>query len=90
MKWKFSLKRLQELILVQDQIVKEVIPCLRKGGRIVYTTCSILPQENLMQVTNMCEKKYGLELENGTHFHTIPESNGMDGFFSATLVKKQE
>ena len=28
MKWKFSYKRLQELILVQDQIVKEVLPML--------------------------------------------------------------
>jgi len=89
MKWKFSPKKLQELVMVQDQIVKEVIPCLRKGGKIVYTTCSILPQENLMQVANLWDK-YGLELENGKHFQVLPESNGKDGFFSATLIKKQD
>ena len=89
MKWKFSTNRLQELIFVQDQIVKEVIPWLRKGGRIVYTTWSILPQENLMQVANIWEK-YGLELENGKHFQVLPQSNSMDGFFSATLIKKEE
>lgn len=85
MKWKFSEQKLWELILVQEQIVKEVLPMLRKGGRIVYTTCSLLPQENILQVANIC-KKYGLELENSSHFQTLPKSWGMDGFFSATLI----
>ena len=87
MKWKFSNTKLQELVLIQDQIIKEVIPMLRKGGKIVYSTCSILPQENLMQVANAC-KKYGLELEGNSHFQTLPKKNGMDGFFSATLIKR--
>lgn len=52
-KWKFSHNRLQELLTVQEQIVKEVIPMLRQDGKIVYTTCSILPQENLMQINNI-------------------------------------
>lgn len=86
-KWKFSEARLKELVLVQDQIIKEVIPMMRPGGRIVYSTCSILPQENLMQVAHAC-KKYGLELEDGNHFQTLPKAGGMDGFFAATLVKK--
>ncbi|CAI2371994.1 unnamed protein product [Moneuplotes crassus] len=88
MKWKFSIKMLQGLCKVQEEIVKEVVPCLRKGGKLVYTTCSILPQENLMQVMNLCDK-FNLEIENGKHFQVLPKSNGMDGFFSATLIKKQ-
>jgi 16S rRNA (cytosine967-C5)-methyltransferase len=73
--------------MVQEQLVKEVIPMLRQEGKIVYTTCSILPQENLHQVANLC-KKFDLELDGSVHFETFPKSNGMDGFFSATLVKK--
>ena len=34
MKWKFSVKKLQGLLKVQEEIVKEVIPCLRRGGKI--------------------------------------------------------
>jgi len=39
-------------------------------------------------VSNLC-KKFDLELEDGKHFQTLPRAFGMDGFFSATLIKKK-
>ena len=59
---------------------------LRKGGKIVYSTCSVLPHENQLQVKHACEK-YNLSVEDNAMFQTMPKLGGMDGFFSATLIK---
>mmetsp|Transcript_41718 Transcript_41718/g.40074 ORF Transcript_41718/g.40074 Transcript_41718/m.40074 type:complete len:134 (+) Transcript_41718:78-479(+) len=87
LKWKFSSERLKELLAIQQILLKESIPFLNEKGRIVYCTCSVLPEENLMQVIRFCEE-HSFEIENSAHFTTFPQKRGMDGFFSATLVKK--
>ena len=87
MKWKFNMERHKEIIKVQELILNESIHFLNSKGKIVYCTCSVLPEENMMQVVKFCDK-YGFEVENGSHFATYPKSRGMDGFFSATLVPK--
>ena len=56
-------------------------------SRIVYCTCSILPEENIMQVAKFCDR-HGFKIENDEVFQTFPKSKGMDGFFSVTLMPK--
>ena len=90
LRWKFSLDRLHEITKVQEVILQESLHFVKpRTGKIVYCTCSVLPEENLMQVIKFCEK-YGYEIENGAHFTTLPKHRGMDGFFSATLIPKLE
>jgi 16S rRNA C967 or C1407 C5-methylase (RsmB/RsmF family) len=85
-KWKFTTDRVKELSIIQSLILEESLQFVRpKTGKIVYSTCSVLPEENLQQVIKFCEK-HGYEIENGAHFTTLPKHGGMDGFFSATLV----
>ena len=67
-KYKFSLERLQELTKVQELILEESLTFLRdEHSRIVYCTCSILPEENIMQVAKFCEK-HGFKIENDEIF----------------------
>ena len=87
LKWKFSLEKMQEIVKVQELILEEGLSFIKPKGKIVYCTCSVIPDENLMQVMKFCDK-HGFEIENGSHFTTLPKSRGMDGFFSATLVAK--
>jgi 16S rRNA (cytosine967-C5)-methyltransferase len=87
MKWKFSLNRLEELLEIQGQIFEESLDLLKPDGRIAYTTCSILQEENLNQVVKFCQR-YGMKIENDNVFQTLPKSRQMDGFFSVTLIKK--
>jgi 16S rRNA (cytosine967-C5)-methyltransferase len=60
---------------------------VKKGGQMVYATCSILPQENTEQV-----KKF-LDSENGQEFKLVRERNvyasetGFDGFYMALMTK---
>lgn len=46
LKWRQSAKAVQELVDKQTAILESAARLLKPGGRLVYATCSILPQEN--------------------------------------------
>mmetsp|Transcript_13132 Transcript_13132/g.13714 ORF Transcript_13132/g.13714 Transcript_13132/m.13714 type:complete len:462 (+) Transcript_13132:27-1412(+) len=86
-KYSFSLEQLKSLREKQSEILEEALLYVKpEKGKIVYTTCSILHEENLSQVMKFCGK-HNWKIENETVFETTPKSGGMDGLFSATLVK---
>ena len=86
LKWKFSLEGLKELVQKQFGIVEEAQRYLKPGGELVYTTCSILPQENLEMVQRI-EERLGFTLV-AEPFLTSPLLSDMDGFFTARLKRK--
>lgn len=62
LKWKFSEDRLNELVRIQELILKDAVGYLKgPDSKIVYSTCSILNEENLTQVMKFCEE-YGFEI----------------------------
>lgn len=46
LKWRQSPKAIEELVAKQTAILDSAARLLKPGGRLVYATCSILPQEN--------------------------------------------
>jgi len=86
LKWRFSLEMLERLICEQRKIVSEALPFLKKGGHIVYATCSLLKEENEEQLAYFA-KHHALKLVK-PFFKSLLTSGGMDGFFGAVL--KQE
>ena len=46
LKWRQSPKAMEELVAKQTAILASAARLLKPGGRLVYATCSILPQEN--------------------------------------------
>jgi 16S rRNA (cytosine967-C5)-methyltransferase len=83
-KWRLEPEAIERLVQQQREIVKEAMAYLRKGGRLVYATCSLLPEENQQQVAYFT-REYGLKPV-GLPLQTVPEEGGMDGFFVATLI----
>ena len=87
-KWKLEPEFIDRIMGVQQDILQNYSKMVKKGGQMVYATCSILPQENSEQV-----KKF-LESENGKDFEFIKEKNvyasesGFDGFYMALMKKK--
>jgi 16S rRNA (cytosine967-C5)-methyltransferase len=49
-KWRLTPKLLQQRMSEQAQVLEKGFDLLRPGGRLVYITCSVLPQENTGQV----------------------------------------
>lgn len=87
MKYKYTNDKLREYILLQRQIFEKALPYLKKNGKIVYITCSILDAENSHQVQYFC-KKHNLQLSEPP-FHSLPQSKSMDGFFLAIFERKE-
>lgn len=87
-KWKMQPDFLEKVIATQKQILSDYSKMVKPGGKLVYATCSILPQENSEQV------KTFLESEEGKDFILIRDKNiyasveGFDGFYMALLQKK--
>lgn len=85
MKYKLNLAELQELVQKQRQIFKKAFALLKKGGCMLYATCSIFKQENEDQIKFFLEN-YPLRLMQEP-LKLLPLPQGPDGFFAAALQK---
>ena len=84
-KWSLSQKFIDELLQTQAQILDEYSPLLKKGGILVYSTCSILPSENEKQVQRFVERNKGFKLLEEKRIS--PSTSGFDGFYMARMKK---
>lgn len=87
MKWNFTTEALTRLLGQQRTIFERALSFLKPGGTIVYATCSLLKEENQMQLDHFL-KTYNLELA-APPLQTLPTVGGMDGFFSASLKMRE-
>lgn len=96
-KWLRQDSDIDQLAQLQARILDKVWPLLKSGGVLLYTTCSILPQENSQQVKQFLsshkdaklvpiELPIGFAVDNG--WQCLPQTDGHDGFFYAKLHKK--
>lgn len=85
MKWRFTSMSLQNLIIEQRAIFDEALSFLKPQGRIVYATCSLLPDENEWQ------KEYFLAHHPlrvvKEPLITFPASGAMDGFYAVVFER---
>ncbi len=83
-RWRMSLAKINELILLQSQLLKGILPLLKSGGRIVYSTCTIHPSENSEQLQKFLLSHPKLMLIKQKQIWPGEEQGG-DGFFSAII-----
>lgn len=84
-KWSLTKKFIDELKQTQSQILDEYAAMLKKGGLLVYSTCSILPSENELQVKAFLERHNEFKLIEEKRIS--PADTGFDGFYMAKLEK---
>ena len=87
-KWSITLDRLTEILDVQEKILQTYAPLVKKGGIIVYATCSILPIENTLQVSKFLSSKQGSRFELDSEKTYFSHETGFDGFYCARLIDK--
>lgn len=86
-----------KLVQDQQQILNALWPLLKSGGMLLYATCSVLAEENTLQIQHFLQHHADAELQPiNTDWgqqqiagkQILPGEDGMDGFFYA-LIQKQ-
>lgn len=81
-RWRLRPQDFEELPVIQRQLLEAACQRVKQGGRVVYSTCSIEPEENqiLVEAFLSCRPDWEL-LEQHTHWPGQPA----DGGYSALL-----
>ena len=81
---------------VQKRMIVHLFSLLKKGGTLVYSTCSLEPEENeevvghLLDTTNGTVEKIDLPVKtsNNRFLHIWPQYHNTEGFFVAKIRKR--
>jgi 16S rRNA (cytosine967-C5)-methyltransferase len=96
-KWRTTEKDLRNFASAQKVILQNASLAVKKGGRLIYCTCSLLPQENeniiddflaLNKNFSLCPPPATINprlLDKRGFYHTYPHKHNTDGFFGAIL-----
>ena len=101
-KWQKSEEDLKEIKTLQANILQTCSKYLKKGGTLIYSTCSILKEENEKIVTEFLKNNKNFEKENielnenkilkkyinKQGYLDIYQNEKLDGFFVAKIKKK--
>lgn len=95
-KWLRRDKDIAALCEIQAKILDAAYEKLSKGGVLLYTTCSILPDENIRQVEAFLKRHIDaiqdpicLDGKEYTTLQRLPGDDDGDGFFYARFIKPE-
>ena len=83
--WRFSLNRLEDTVKLQRKILNAMAPIVRRGGILLYSTCSVEAEEDTLQVEQFLQDHPEFELEES---QLLLPGFMHDGAFSARLRKR--
>ncbi|WP_309606503.1 RsmB/NOP family class I SAM-dependent RNA methyltransferase [Phenylobacterium sp.] len=99
-KWRLTPETLERRMADQDSVLDSGAAFVKPGGRMVYVTCSVLPEEDEDRVTAFLARTEGFVLSPATddpklaryltsegYLRLSPRTSGTDGFFVAVLEK---
>lgn len=103
-RWRKTPGQLPEIIRLQGELLDSVSRCLRPGGVLVYSTCSVLYEENRGQVERFLKSNSGFQAEDLGRYlppglgeegclkegwvQLYPHRHGTDGFFIARMRRR--
>ena len=99
-KWRTADNHLAKFATTQRTILQNASLAVKKGGHLIYSTCSLLPEENenVIDYFLKTNSHFFLNPQPESHhpqlfdakgyFRTYPHIHHMDGFFGAVLERK--
>lgn len=102
-KYRVTESDIDSLALVQAKILDACAPYVKVGGRLVYSTCTILKEENEQQIRSFLRRHPGFKLDETCDWLPQPlkkwwqggmiqlqaHRDGVEGFFIATMVREE-
>jgi 16S rRNA (cytosine967-C5)-methyltransferase len=101
-KWKRDISDIHRLTATQARLLDRAADLVRRGGVLVYSTCTMEPEENRMAIQAFLERHPEFALDNAGSYasrdlvtnegflETFPHRHGMDGSFAARLVRRSD
>ena len=100
-KWRLTAQDVKASTALQAQILDRAAYYVKQGGRLIYSTCSILDEENTAVIKSFLSrnKDFALQrpegidpslLDQQSFFRSYPHRHGMDGFFCAVMVRRKK
>jgi 16S rRNA (cytosine967-C5)-methyltransferase len=85
LRWRIQLAEIERLSRVQLELLGQAVALLKPGGTLVYSTCSLEPEENgaVVQEFLAGRKEFHLESERAL----IPFTDAVDGAYVAKLLR---
>ncbi len=100
LRWRRKPEDLEQIVKTQAELLDAAANMVSKGGRLVYTTCSLEPEENMEQIRNFLKEYDNFELqhlgdylpedvlsEDGLSYQTWPHKHNCDGHFGVLLKR---
>ncbi len=99
LKWKRDLGDIRNIVNIQYELLKRGAGLLKQGGSLVYSTCTVEPEENSEIIKKFLSENSNFKLINAGNFlpaelvaedgsvQTFPHIHGLDGSFAAKLEK---
>jgi 16S rRNA (cytosine967-C5)-methyltransferase len=89
-RWRLGPKTRRTLAALQRELLERAARCVRSGGVLVYSTCSLEADENEQRVRSFLEQHEGWELEAKHEGFPRPQSpeGPVDGGFAARLLRR--
>ena len=95
-RWRITMRDLEALARLQRELLRSAAQLVRRGGLLVYATCSIEAEENELQVEALLDEMREFEIEPSAavppefldrrgHLLVLPQRSGFDGAFAARL-----
>lgn len=85
LRWKKNPAEIAELPKLQAEILASAADAVKKGGTLIYSTCTIIRRENEEIVENFLKLNKNFKLVEMKTF--LPHIDGTDGFFIAKLIR---
>lgn len=85
-KWKYSREEHSKIAGLQQSLLNDYSQMVRRGGVLVYATCSVLPSENKKRIDSFLQLSSGrwsLDKE----IYCWPDVEDIDGFYAARMIR---
>ena len=97
-RWRIAPADINRCMKLQNLLLTRAAEYVRPGGRLVYSVCTVTPEENEMVIGKFLKNHINFKVvsprtlppalvDAGGFFRSAPHLHGTDGFFGAVLIR---